>query len=107
MLKIFRSLLAIVVLAGIVYFVTNYAGQFQQQVGVKGASTKRAQGITNNITNDVSSQVNNAKDQAMKINLAGVLNYLSRFKKISQDANTIKNYAQSQINDVLKSNQNK
>lgn len=107
MIKIFRSLLAIIVLAGIVYFVTNYAGQIQQQVGVKGASTKRAQGIASNITNDVSSQVNNAKNQAMHINISGIMSYLSRFNKISQDANSIKGFAQSQLNNVLKSKENK
>lgn len=99
--------MAIIVLAGVVYLVTNYAGQIQQQVGVKGASTKRAQGIASNITNDVGSQVNNAKDQAMHINLSDVMNYLSRFKKVPQDANSVKSYVQTQVNSVLQSRDKK
>jgi hypothetical protein len=105
--NIFRTLIAIVVLVAVVYFVTNYAGQIQQQVGVKGASTSRAQEIAGNITSDVGSQVNNAKNQAMHVNISDVMSYLSRFKKVPQDASNLKDYAQSQLNNVLKSKDKK
>lgn len=107
MKKILRNFIAVIVLIGVIYLVTNYAGQVQQQVGVKGASTSRAQEIAGNITNDVGSQVNNAKNQAMHINLTDVMNYLSRFKRVPQDATNLKNYAQSQLNNVLQSKNKK
>ena len=106
-MKHLRNFIAVVVLIGVIYLVTNYSGQIQQQIGVKGASTSRAQEIAGNITSDVGSQVNNAKDQAMHINLSDVLNGLSRFKRIPQDVNSIKNYAQSQLNNMLQSGEKK
>jgi hypothetical protein len=99
--------MAFIILGAVVYLVTNYAGQIQEQIGVKGASTSRAKEIAGNITNDVGSQVNNAKNQAMHINLTDVMNYLSRFKRVPQDANSIKNYAQTQVTSVLQSKSKK
>lgn len=98
-----RNFLAVIVLVGIVYVVTNYAGLLQQQVGVKGASTSRAQGIAGQLGNDVGSQVNSAEQQAMHLHVSDVINYFSRFQRVPQDFNSIKNYIQSEAGNVLES----
>ena len=99
--------MAILILIGVAYAVTNYSGQIQQQIGVKGASTSRAQGIEGQLSHDVGSQVNSAEQQAMHINVSDILNGLTRFKQIPQDANSIKNYAQSTLSSVLQSRNKK
>ncbi len=106
-MKHLRNLIAVVVLVGVIYLVTNYSGDIQQEIGVKGASTSRAQEIAGNITHDVGSQVDTAKNHAMNIKLSDVLNGLSRFKRIPQDATNIKNYAQTQLSNVLQSGEKK
>jgi sensor domain CHASE-containing protein len=106
-MKHLRNLLAVLVLVAVVYLVTNYAGQLQQQIGVKGASTSRAQGIAGQIGNDVGSQVNTVEQQAMHMSLSGALNYFSRFQRVPQDINSIKNYIQSQTSTMLKSDHKK
>ena len=107
MRNIFRSFLALLILVGIAYVVTNYAGQVQQKIGVKGASTSRAQGIEGQISHDVGSQINSAEAQAMHVNVSDVLNGLSHFKEIPQAANSIKSYAQSTLSNVLQSRNKK
>ena len=107
MRNIFRSFLALIILAGVGYVITNYSGQVQQKIGVKGASTSRAQEIEGQISHDVGSQINFAEGQAMHINVSDVLNGLSHFKEIPQDANSIKNYAQSTLSNVLQSKNKK
>jgi hypothetical protein len=102
-----RNVIAVIALIAVVYIVTNYSGMIQQQIGVKGASTMRAQGIAGQISNDVGTQVDAAKDQAMHVNLSDVVNYFSRFQRVPQDINTIKNFTQDQINNVLESKSKK
>ena len=96
----FRNLIAVLALIFVVYLVTNYAGLFQQQVGVKGASTVRGQDIAGQISHDVGTQVAAAKDQAMHVSISDVVKYVSRFQRIPPDITGIKNYAQDQINNV-------
>jgi len=106
-MKHLRNLIAVLVLIAIIYFVTNYAGQLQQQVGVKGASTSRAQEIAGQIGNDVNSQVGSAEQQLMQVKISDIVNGLSRFQRVPQDATSIKNYLQSQANNVLESRDKK
>jgi hypothetical protein len=98
-----RNVIAVLALIAVIYIVTNYAGLIQQQIGVKGASTERAQGIAGQISQDVGSQVDAAKNQAMHVSLSDVMNYVSRFQKIPKDITDIKNFSQDQINNVLQS----
>ena len=96
-MKHLRNFIAVIVLIGVIYFVTNYVGDIQKQVGVKGASTSRAQEIAGNITHDVGTQVDSAKNQAMHISFSDVMNYISRFKRVPQDATAIKNYVNQEV----------
>jgi TolA-binding protein len=107
MKTVLRNILAIIVLAAIVYFVTNYAGLLQQQVGVKGASTSRAKDIAGKIGSDVGSQVGSAEQQLMNMKISGIINGLSRFQRVPQDINSIKSFAQDQITNVLESRNRK
>jgi hypothetical protein len=99
-MKHLRNLIAVIVLIGVIYAVTNYSGQIQEQIGVKGASTSRAQEIAGNITHDVGSQVDSAKNQAMHINVSDVLNYLSRFKRVPQDIISAKDFIGQQVSSI-------
>jgi hypothetical protein len=103
----FRNVIAVVALIGVIYFATNYAGDIQQQVGVKGASTSRAQKIAGKIGSDVGQQVGAARDQAMQMSLSDVLNELSRFQRIPQDIQSAKDYLQAQTSNVLQSKNKK
>jgi len=98
-----RNVIAFVALIVVVYLVTNYSGMVQQKIGVKGASTIRGQQIAGKVATDVGTQVDAAKDQAMHVSLSDVMNYFSRFQRVPQDINSIKNYAQEQVNSVLES----
>src|SRR6266404_5864981 len=103
----FRNVIAVIALIAVIYVATNYAGQIQQQIGVKGASTSRAQGIAGQITRDIGSQVDVAKQQAMHISLSDILHEVSRFQRIPQDINNVKNFAQEQVNNVIESKSKK
>jgi len=102
-----RNIIAVIVLIAIIYGVTNYAGQIQEQIGVKGASTSRAQEIAGKIGNDVGSQVDSAEKQAMQLKVSDIVNGLSRFQRIPQDTNSIKEFVQTQIGNVLQSGNKK
>jgi len=102
-----RNLIAVLALIIVVYLVTNYSGLLQQQVGVKGASTFRGQQIAGQISHDVGTQVDAAKNQAMHVNLTDVMNYFSRFQRVPQDVNSVKNFIQDQMNNVLESEHKK
>ena len=102
-----RNLIAVLALIVVVYLITNYAGLLQQKVGVKGASTVRGQAIAGQISHDVGTQVDAAKNQAMHVKLSDVINYFSRFQRVPQDINNIKSFAQDQINSVLQSEHKK
>ncbi len=99
----FRNFIAVIALIVVIYVVTNYTGLIQQQIGVKGASTSRAQGIAGQISQDVGSQVDAAKQQAMHVSLSDIVHEVSRFQRIPQDITRIKNFAQDQVNNVLQS----
>jgi TolA-binding protein len=103
MKSIFRNCIAIIVLVGVVYYVTNYSAVVQEQIGVKGASTSRAKEIAGQLSNDVGTQVNSAEKQLLQMKVSDIINGLSRFQRVPQDVNNIKNYVQTQANSVLES----
>ncbi|MGH7204426.1 MAG: hypothetical protein ACREHC_08335 [Candidatus Levyibacteriota bacterium] len=102
-MKVLRSIIAVVLLIAIVYFVSQYSGLIQEKIGVKGASTSRAQEIGGQISSDVGKQVDTAKNQAMHVSLSDVMNYLSRFQRIPQDVNNAKDYVGQQYSNMVES----
>ena len=99
----FRNLIAIVALIAVVYIVSNYTGVIQQQVGVKGISTDRAQDISSNISSDIGREIDAAQQKALQVNLGDVMNGLSRFQKIPRDINAMKQYLQEQYDQLTSS----
>ena len=103
----FRNIIAVLALVVVLYIVTNYTGVVQEQIGVKGASTTRGQGIAGRISQDVGTQVDTAKEQAMHISLSDAVNYFSRFQRVPQDINNLINFTQGQLNNMLESKNKK
>jgi hypothetical protein len=106
MKTVLRNIIAIVVLAAIVYFATNYVGLLQQ-VGVKGASTSRAKDIAGKVSNDAGSAIGTAENQLMQMKVSDIVNTLSRFQRVPQDINSIRSFAQDQVNNMLQSKNSK
>ncbi len=98
-----RNLTAIIVLVGIVYYVSNYAGVIQEEIGVKGVSTQRAQGIAGQISSDVGSHLEVVAEQSMQLTLEDVVNGFVRFQKIPRDVSSVTQYVQEQYDHVVKS----
>jgi TolA-binding protein len=107
MKTVLRNIIALVVLGTIVYYVTNYASMLQQQVGVKGASTSRARNIAGQVSNDAGSMIGTAEKQLMQMKISDIVNGLSRFQRVPQDINSIKSFAQDQVNNMLQSRNSK
>jgi hypothetical protein len=103
----FRNLIAIIALVAVVYIVSNYTGVIQQQVGVKGIRTDRAQDISSNISSDIGREIDAAQQKALQVNLGDVMHWVSRFQKIPRDINATKAYLQEQYDAMVKSDHKK
>lgn len=101
MKSIFRNIIAFVALVGLVYVVSNYYGMFGQMVGVKGASTKRAEEIKTSIQHDVTNQVATAASKAGEIKFSDIFLGLQRFGRIPKDIESIKKYSEEQLRTYL------
>jgi len=102
MKNIFRNLIAFIVLFGLIYFVTNNYGTAQQLVGVKGASTQKAQEVTKAINSDINKQVDATIKKTEDVKVSDIIQGLSRFQKIPKDINNIKEYVTEQVNNFTK-----
>lgn len=108
MKTVLRNTLAVAAIIVIISFATNYSGLIKEQVGVKGASTDRAQEISQEIGSDINEHVNDAKEQALQVNVKDVIDFFGRFQKIPEDVTNAKEYVQDQVSSVLESrNENK
>jgi hypothetical protein len=97
MRNVFRNCVAVIVLIAFVYFVSNYSGAIQEKVGVKGISTQKAREITGRINSDIQKQVGVAASKAGEIKVSDIVTGLSRFQKIPQDFNAMKEFVQEQV----------
>jgi hypothetical protein len=102
MMTVLRTIIGVVLIVAIGYFITNYSGMLQQQIGVKGASTDKAHEVSKQISNDVGQEVDAAKDKAMDVKVKDVVGFFNRFQKIPEDVNSARNYVQEQIDNVIK-----
>ena len=98
--SIFRNFIAVIVLIGVVFAVTNYSGLIQQETGIKMFGSDKGKGIAGQVLGDATSQVNNVKNQAMHVNVSDILNYLSRFKRVPQDINSAKDFIGQQVSSI-------
>jgi hypothetical protein len=99
-MKHLRNLIAVVVLIGVVYAITNYSGLIQQETGIKIIGSDKGKGIAGQVLGDTTTQVNNVENQAMHINVSDIMNYLSRFKRVPQDINSAKDFIGQQISSI-------
>jgi hypothetical protein len=99
-MKHLRNLIAVIVLIGVVYAVTNYSDVIKQETGIKIIGSDKGKGIAGQVLGDATSQVNNVKNQAMHINVSDVLNYLSRFKRVPQDITSVKDFIGQQVSSI-------
>lgn len=106
-MKVLRTVIACLVLIAMVYFISQYAGEMQQKIGVKGASTSRAQEIGNQLSQDIGDGVDAAQKQAMHVTLQDVVDYFSRFKRIPQDIVGAKEYVTQQYKNMVESRESK
>ncbi len=97
-MSVLRNIIAFLVLAAIVYAVSNYYGIAQQTVGVKGASTEKAQEVSNEIQSDIGKQAEKAADSASDVTVGDIFGFLQRFQKIPQDLQNAREYSEDQLN---------
>lgn len=107
-----KNILLIVALVLIVYFVSRYSGFIKSEAmklfnipgsSVQGVSTKKAEEISGKISSDVSKQLEIAQKQILDLTLSDVINSVSRVQKIKNDFDSLKDYTEDKVNDMLKS----
>lgn len=103
MLTVLKNIVGVVLLVGVVYIVSNYFGLVQETVGVKGASTEKAEEISEEIQSDINKEAEKAADNASNVTVGEIITFFGRFQKIPEDINNAKEYGQAQIDSVLKS----
>lgn len=108
-LKNISLLIALVV---VVYLVANYSGSLRNQVlallqipgsSVKGASTERAQELSDKFKSDLRDQFVLLQEQAINLTLGDVINGLSRLQKIPQDIHSLQTFTKEQMDNMVKS----
>lgn len=108
----FKNISLIIALLVVVYFISHYAGGLKSEIlkffnipgsSVQGTSTKRAQEISEKIQSDIGDQIDIAREQFLNVTLGDVINDLSRLQKIQHDFNSLKDYTEEKVNNVLKS----
>ena len=99
-MKHLRNLIAVIVLIGVVYAVTNYSDVIQQETGIKILGSDKGKGIAGQVLGDATSQVNTVKNQAMHVNVSDVMDYLSRFKRVPQDITSVKDFIRQQVSSI-------
>lgn len=102
-----RTVMAFVVLIAMVYFISQYSGMIKEKIGVKGASTSRADEIHKQLSHDVGEGVQAAQKQAMHVTLQDVVDYLGRFSRIPHDIVGAKDYVTEQYKSVVESKEKK
>src|SRR5437773_2136041 len=108
----FKNISLVLALLVVVFLVANYTGPIKNQImdmlhipgsSVKGASTQRAQEISQKITNDMSAQFGILQEQVLSLKVSDAVNLLSRLQKIPKDAHSVEEFTKKQVDNVLKS----
>lgn len=96
----------------IIYVIGNYWETARNQVlgllhlpasSVKGASTERAQEISNQFRADINNQIGVLEGQVLNLRVSDALSLISRMNKIPQDVHSAQQYLNMQVGSVLKS----
>jgi len=106
-IKLFRSLLIIIILIGGGYYLFTNSDSFRDQAlsllhinqqGVKAASTKRGQEITNQFKSEIGVGVNSLEKQVMNLKISDAVSLISKFHNVPSNIHTIQNFVTSEIN---------
>ncbi len=100
MLTVLKNIIGVVLLVAVVYFVSNYFGLVQETVGVKGASTEKAEEISEEIQSDINKQAEKAADNASNVTVGEIVDFFGRFQKIPEDIANVQEYSINQINSL-------
>lgn len=101
MISVFRSIIGVLLLCAIAYFVYNYYGTAQSAVGVKGASTEKAQEITESVKSDLDQQADKAAESASQVTVGEIVGFFARFQKIPEDISNVRQYLESQTENLM------
>ncbi len=107
MVTILKNIIGVLLLVGVIYFVSNYFGLVQETVGVKGASTEKAEEISEEIQSDINKQAEKAADNASNVTVGEIITFFGRFQKIPEDIANVQEYSVNQINNVRENLTNK
>lgn len=111
-----KNISLLIALVAVVYIVANYSGFAKNQVfsllhmqtsEVKGASTQKAEEVSNKLKSDVTEQFEIVKEQALSFSVEDAINAFSRLQKVPEDFESIKSYTQEQIDRVIQSRKQK
>lgn len=106
MRTVLKNLSLLTALVVIVYLVANYSETVKSQVlhmlnisgsSVKGASTERAEEISEKFKSDIGMQLGILQEQALNVTLGDAITVISRLQKIPQDFHSITEYTSNQI----------
>lgn len=115
-LTVIKNALVIAFLVVGVYLIANFAGPVKNEVmgmlnmpgsSVKGASTKKAEEVTQTISDNLNEQLLQLQYQVLNVSIGDAVNTVSRFQKVPQDAQHISEYAQEQLHNMLQSREQK
>jgi hypothetical protein len=107
-----KNISLIVALIVVVYLVGNNVGMVKSTImqamnipgsSVQGISTQKAEVISEKIKSDLGKQAGVAQEYLLNLSLGDALEVVSRLQKIPKDFQSIKEYSQEQIDNMLKS----
>jgi hypothetical protein len=106
MRSVLKNLSLLTALLVIVYLVANYAGDAKNRIfamfdipgsSVKGASTERAQEISEKFKSDIGMQLGVLQEQALNFTLGDAITVVSRLQRVPEDFHSIQEYTTNQI----------
>ena len=115
-LTIIKNALVIVFLVVGVYFIANFAGPVKNEVmgmlnmpgsSVKGASTKKAERLSDKLGSDINAQLANVEQQFLQLTVMDALNGIARLQRVPQDVRSVSDYTREQIDNMLQSSDQK
>ena len=101
-IKHIKNIFVIALIGSAIYFLPNYAG-VAQKIGVKGASSERAQEVSSKIGSDINTQADVIKKQILNVKISDIINSVSNLSKVSQDIKNGEKYLREQVENVIKS----
>lgn len=112
----FKNLSIILALIVVVYVVANYSGIATSSVmqmfnisgsSVQGASTEKAQEVSENIGSDVGNQVENARSYVLDVKLVDAFNGVMRLQQVPKDVQNITTYTREKVEGMVQSREKK